>query len=286
MPALVHNTFRVSNAKQFKESFEEKTEHGVGGYIRSEDMTPGPSDAAEATSTVTAAPSLTNLNAIPHYALDDQMYLFIGRVSPWNPNDTVDGTVDPNINENNPPFPVDSIKDAHFNHWDDMIAAKKVNAGEVSHVIKRERTIEIQAGLRGWTTGTRYDGYDDRSAFLFYDDQLIHTVNSKFRIYKCIKQGIGKFRRVQNFNGVSGNTVYVWDHKSYQEPLNQVTAGGISQDYMILGDDNNDGYQWKYFYTIDAGEALKFVTTSYIPVQRVRKESGVITNNFSDQYSI
>ena len=157
MPALVHNTFRVSNAKQFKESFEEKTEHGVGGYIRSEDMTPGPSDAAEATSTVTAAPSLTNLNAIPHYALDDQMYLFIGRVSPWNPNDTVDGTVDPNINENNPPFPVDSIKDAHFNHWDDMIAAKKVNAGEVSHVIKRERTIEIQAGLRGWTTGTRYD---------------------------------------------------------------------------------------------------------------------------------
>ena len=203
MPALVHNTFRVSNAKQFKESFEEKSEHGVGGYIRIEDMTPG----LDGDLSVTSAPSVNNLNAIPYYALDDQMYLFIGRVSPWNPSDTPDGSIDPNLNENNPPFPVDSVKDSHFNHWDDMIAAKKVSDSEVSHVIKRERTIEIQSGLRNWTLGTRYDGYDDRSAFLFYDDMLIHTVNRRFRIYKCLKQGVGKFRKVENFNGVNGNTV-------------------------------------------------------------------------------
>jgi len=282
MPALVHNTFRVSNAKQFKESFEEKSEHGVGGYIRIEDMTPG----LDGDLSVTSAPSVNNLNAIPYYALDDQMYLFIGRVSPWNPSDTPDGSIDPNLNENNPPFPVDSVKDSHFNHWDDMIAAKKVSDSEVSHVIKRERTIEIQSGLRNWTLGTRYDGYDDRSAFLFYDDMLIHTVNRRFRIYKCLKQGVGKFRKVENFNGVNGNTVYLWDHKSYQEPLNFVTDGGISEDYMVLGDDDNDGYQWKYYYTIDAGEALKFVTTSYIPVRRIRKENGTIENDFSDQYTI
>ena len=31
-----------------------------------------------------------------------------------------------------------------------------------------------------------------------------------------------------------------------------------------------DGYVWKYMYTISAAEALKFVTTGYIPVKQIR----------------
>ena len=304
MPALVHTTFRVSNAKQFKESFEEKTEHGVGGYIPMSMMYIDP---------ITLEPSLTSnidtqakkdqVNNIPFYALDDQMYLFIGRVSAWNSRDTPDGSIDPNINENNPPYPVDSMKDAHFNHWDDMIAAKKVSAKEVSHVIKRERADEIKEGVRNWTRGMRYDTYDDRADNLFDDDIMIHTVNERFRVYKCIKQGVGRFVELQDAAfaaGVSGidseylDTVtdvtkpimYLWDHASYREPKNTIMESGVSEDFMTVGGDFQDGYQWKYYYTIDAGEALKFVTTSYIPVRTIRKENGSREDDFSDQWKV
>ena len=296
MPALVHTTFRVSNAKQFKESFEEKTEHGVGGYIPLANMNVDPA---------TGEPSLgSDLlqgdgNKIPFYALDDQMYLFIGRVSAWNAYDTTDGVPNPNINENAPPFPVDSMKDSHFNHWDDMIAAKKVSAKEVSHVIKRERADEIQEGVRNWKIGMRYDGYDDRADNLFDDDILIHTVNERFRVYKCMKQGVGRFQKYAhdpvNMNLASvypldmtykdGNdNLYIWNHNSFREPQTTITDSGLSEDFMTIGNEFNDGYQWKYYYTIDAGEALKFVTTSYIPVRTVRKENGERPIDYTDQY--
>ena len=307
MPALVHTTFRVSNAKQFKESFEEKSEHGVGGYIPRDMMnTPDPNNpqdiewnkAGSGMGELSPA-EFAAMRSIPYYALDDQMYLFIGRVSAWNQFDTQDGSSNPNINENAPPYPVDSMKDSHFNHWDDMIAAKKVSAGEVSHVIKRERADEIKEGIRNWTRGKRYDTYDDRADNLFDDDILIHTVNDRFRVYKCVKQGIGTWEITSGTNydsGVSGiNTNYhdgstkfvCWNHVSRRQPLaTNPENPGITEDFMEVGDTFNDGYQWKYYYTIDAGEALKFVTTSYIPVRTIRKENGQRIDDYSDQWKV
>ena len=143
MPALVHTTFRVSNAKQFKESFEEKKENGIGGYIPASLYT---ANSVTFEPELTSNVALADATRIPTYALDDQIFLFIGRVSRWteydDPANEVDGTINANLNENNPPFPVDSMKDSHFNHWDDMIAAKRVSDQEVSHVIKRERADE------------------------------------------------------------------------------------------------------------------------------------------------
>ncbi len=300
MPALVHTTFRVSNAKQFKESFEEKTEHGVGGYLPMSMMYIDPITLEPSLKqNIDTAAKIQQVNDIPFYALDDQMYLFIGRVSAWNSRDTPDGSIDPNINENNPPYPVDSMKDAHFNHWDDMIAAKKVSAKEVSHVIKRERADEIKEGVRNWTRGMRYDTYDDRADNLFDDDIMIHTVNERFRVYKCIKQGVGRFVELSDPafatapSGIDATQVdtatqkiWLWDHSSYREPKNTIMEAGVSEDFMTVGGDFQDGYQWKYYYTIDAGEALKFVTTSYIPVRTIRKENGSRVDDFSDQWKV
>ena len=305
MPALVHTTFRVSNAKQFKESFEEKKENGIGGYI--------PAFLYSANSTtfepeLTSSVALADATLIPTYALDDQIFLFIGRVSKWtqfdDPAYEVDGTTNPNLNENNPPFPVDSMKDSHFNHWDDMIAAKRVADTEVSHVIKRERADEIKSGVRNWKTGLRYDEYDSRDDTMFDDDMLIHTLNEKFRVYKCIKRGVGRFTKVDapvantitaDYKTVGSNTVYMWNYQSSREPLERDIScdppnGKWTEDFMRTGttqaDEFNDGYQWKYYYTIDAGQALKFVTTSYIPVKRLRKENGSIVDDSSDQYVV
>jgi len=304
MPALVHTTFRVSNAKQFKESFEEKKENGIGGYI--------PAFLYTANSTtfepeLTANVALADATLLPTYALDDQIFLFIGRVSKWTQYDDpafeVDGTTNPNLNENNPPFPVDSMKDSHFNHWDDMIAAKRVADSEVSHVIKRERADEIKSGVRGWKTGLRYDEYDSRDDTMFDDDMLIHTLNEKFRVYKCVKRGVGRFSSIEPpvANSImadyktAGNTVYMWNYQSSREPLERDIScdppnGKWTEDFMYTGTTQvekfNDGYQWKYYYTIDAAQALKFVTTSYIPVKRLRRENGSITDDSSDQYVV
>ena len=305
MPALVHTTFRVSNAKQFKESFEEKKENGIGGYIPASLYT---ANSVTFEPELTSNVALADATRIPTYALDDQIFLFIGRVSRWteydDPANEVDGTINANLNENNPPFPVDSMKDSHFNHWDDMIAAKRVSDQEVSHVIKRERADEIKAGVRNWKTGLRYDEFDSRDDTMFDDDMLIHTLNEKFRVYKCLKRGVGRFTKfdapvantIQADYKTAGNTVYLWNYQSSREPLERDIScdppnGNITEDFMTAGtagtpSEFNDGYQWKYFYTIDAGQALKFVTTSYIPVKRLRKENGSIVDDSSDQYVV
>jgi len=288
MPAKVHDSFRISNAKQFKESFHELAEHKVGLFL----STDSPYVTANtATGGYDIAPSVTlgTSDTIPTSALDDNMYLFIGRVTPWNewdnPKHIKDRTIqggfaDSTINENEPPHPIDSVKYGNFDHWDDMIAAKKVNGNDVSHVIKRERPIEIQAGQRGWTTTNRYDQYDDRAEGLYDDDMMLHTINERFRVFKCMKMGLGEFRQ----EVVAGANTYIWDHRSYDEPQNTNTSGQvISEDFMNA---TGDGYQWKFLYTISAGEALKFVTTSYIPVRTIRQANGVRPNDFTEQYEV
>ena len=288
MPALVHNSFRISNAKQFKESFQELAEFGIGKFVptnissMTKNTTTGEWDVN--TGTLTAA----ELDQIPSSALDDQIYLFIGRVTPWTSTDTPDGTPDPTIDENNPPDPVDSVKHGNFDHWDDMIAAKKVRGSDVSHVVKRERPNEIKSGYRGWVSANpkRYHEYDDRSAGLFDDDMMHHTINERFRVYKCMKRGIGRFANTGDT--LLAQSGWVWDHLSYVEPSTNIQTGGISDDYMVddVDGQRGDGYQWKFLYTIAAGEALKFVTTSYIPVRTIRKADGSRKNDYSDQWSV
>ena len=49
-----------------------------------------------------------------------------------------------------------------------------------------------------------------------------------------------------------------------------------------------DSYKWKFMYQISAARALKFVTPSYIPTQRVRKANNAIANttDSSFQYDV
>ena len=286
MPALVHNSFRISNAKQFKESFQELAEFGIGRFIPTSSFAMTANTTTGGWDVNPSAITSSDLDQIPSNALDDQIYLFIGRVTPWMSTDTPDGTPDPTIDENNPPDPLDSVKHGNFDHWDDMIAAKKVRGGDVSHVVKRERPTPIVEGVRGWETGLRYEEYDDRKANLFDDDTMHHTLNDRFRVYKCMKTGTGRFANTNQ--PLLGQGGWVWDHISYVEPSTNIQTGGISDDHMTDNVDGvvGDGYQWKFLYTIAAGEALKFVTTSYIPVRTIRKADGSHKNDYSDQWSV
>ena len=283
MPALVHNSFRISNAKQFKESFSELADFGIGAFVptSSSKVTKNPDGSYNIDPTATLAD--LQLSDVPVTALDDNIYLFIGRVTAWNQNDVPVGTApDPNINENEPPNPIDSVKYGNYGHWDDMIAAKKVRASDVSHVIKREIPSNTEKGIQEWTEGLTYDEYDDREPGLFDDSRMHHTVNSMFRVYKCIKRGIGEWKTTAITNSPGGKKSE-WTYTSKNMPAEKNTNAGISDDFMVP---NGDGYQWKFLYTIPAGEALKFVTTSYIPVRTIRQDNGYRFDDKSEQYEV
>ena len=104
MPALVTNKFRMFNAKQFRESFDED----LG-------MT-----------------TFANTVAGDTY-LESNMYLFIGGVQNWA---SVAGAAAADT-DTTPPTPTDSVSNTYYNPWKDMIAAKKIVSTDVTHCIPR-----------------------------------------------------------------------------------------------------------------------------------------------------
>ena len=204
MPAIVTNKFRIHNAKQFVEAFDEIS--------------------------ATSGAAITDTNGV----LNTNMYLFIGKVTAW-----ADDTA--------PPTPTDSVSNTVYNHWRDMIAAKKIGSTDVSHVAPRYN----------WTTGSNYFAYTHANNALF--DQQYYVMTDDYNVYKCLA------------NNNAGGT-------STTKPTGTGTT--------IIS--TADSYKWKFMYQISAARALKFVTPSYIPTQRVRKANGAVANttDSSFQYDV
>ena len=204
MPAIVTNKFRIHNAKQFVEAFDEIS--------------------------TTSGAAITDSSGL----LNTNMYLFIGKVTAWS-DDTA------------PPTPTDSVSNTVYNHWRDMIAAKKIGSTDVSHVCPRYN----------WTSGTNYFAYTHANNALF--DQTFYVMTADYNVYKCLS---------------NNNT----DGASTTKPT------GTGTSIVATG----DGYKWKFMYQISAARALKFVTPSYMPAQRVRKSNGAIANtsDSSFQYDV
>jgi len=135
-----------------------------------------------------------------------------------------------------PPSPTDTVENTEYAHWDDMILAKRCISGDVSHVVNRYN----------WTTGTVYDQFDSQDATLY--SKPFFVVTEDFNVYKCM----------YNNHGAQSTVM----------PSSINTSSGVSETTA-------DGYKWKYLYTITAADALKFITTSFVPVRRVR------TNDFA-----
>jgi len=132
-----------------------------------------------------------------------------------------------------PPSPTDTVENTEYGHWDDMILAKRCISGDVSHVVNRYN----------WTTGTVYDQFDSQDATLY--SKPFFVVTEDFNVYKCM----------YNNHGAQSTVM----------PSSINTSAGVSET-------TSDGYKWKYLYTITAADALKFITTSFVPVRRVRTD--------------
>ena len=202
MAALVTNKFRIHNAKQFIEAFDEVS--------------------------FTSGAAVTDSSGL----LNSNMYLFIGKVTGWS-------------DDASPPTPTDSVANTHYENWRDMIAAKKITASDVSHVIPR----------KNWTNNTNYFAYTDNTSTLFSQDFYVMT--GDYNVYKCLSNS------ETNSSGTTAST-------STTKP----TGTGTS----IIS--TADGYKWKFMYQIPASDALKFVTPNYIPVDKVRRSNGYLANTY------
>lgn len=141
----------------------------------------------------------------------------------------------------NTPDPVDSLNylDSYKNT---ILGVKKISSTDIIRVIPKIV----------WKTGTKYDMY--RHDYSRYNltpvtnytslvDSRYYVMNSEYRVYICINNGAAP----SNANlGVA----------SVNEPVHTSEVPEVE----------DDGYIWKYLYTITPGDFIKFDSTDYISV--------------------
>lgn len=177
---IITSHFRIHNAMQFAESFDE----------------PNPT----------------------------RYYFYIAKSYEWN-------------NEADPPTPSDTYQQTYYNQWRDMIAAKRIYASHVSHVVPRY----------DWESSTIYDQWDDTE-----DLMDVTTYRLPAHNYYALTDEYNVYKVIDN-NGYSASTV-------------KPTGTGTS----IIS--TSDGYRWKYMYTITAGEIINFLTHDYMPVKTLMSD--------------
>ena len=165
---------------------------------------------------------------------DSSMYAFVGLT---NSTDYKDDW------ESNVPGPIESFDNVN-DIWDTIVALKKVNSGDVKRVVPRIN----------WQSGITYDMYrhdisrnnlsNPSNKTSLYSSNY-YVMNSDFRVYICLRNGVDP----ENQEG----------KPSIDEPTFtdlEPRAAGTS----------GDGYIWKYLYTINPGDIVKFDSIFYIPV--------------------
>ena len=168
------------------------------------------------------------------------MYLGIGRPQAFATSTRGDGRTNNEGTDVAPLTPADNLNAQHF-PFDDLMAAKKISASDVTFAVPR----------RNWTTGTTYDIY--RHDYGEYatgtttaitanggastlHDSAFYVLTTARNVYKCLDN--------------DGNTA------STVEPT------GTSTTVLTTA----DGYKWKYMYTLTASQQANFLSTDFMAV--------------------
>lgn len=158
----------------------------------------------------------------------EQFKKSISELEPTNIYLTV-GRVSPWANDSNPPQANSST--AMFNDvWQQMTAAKLITGGDVRHGVKRT----------DWEPNTSYAMYHHCtcSIRLFDDEVNFFVLTPDYNVYKCLSN---------NYGGLS--TVM---------PTQTIVDAAVEEQ---------DGYIWKYMYTLTAEERIRFTTATHMPVR-------------------
>lgn len=150
------------------------------------------------------------------------------------------GKVLPWSSETTPETPQDT-QQYEYETRNNIISVKKISSTDVSFVVPRIN----------WTVNTVFDQFDDYSVSFPSDtgattlkDSKFYVLTNEFNVYKCLF----------NNNG------------------SQSTIEPTGTDVVPIS--TADGYIWKYLYTIPLSIRNRFLTDTYMPVQRS------VTNRF------
>ena len=171
----------------------------------------------------------------------NKVYMFVGRSKSWGSTDV-------------PPSgePIDSFEYAR-GVYADSVGFKRVDISDTALVVPRVDWIDPTKTTGG--VGRTYSMYKPdyaptkttaNGASRLYDSNF-YVMNSDFNVYKCL------------YNGQSPD--FPRGRPSLVEPTGTSTT--------IIETSDSPGvysYRWKYMYTIDADNILKFVTSEFIPV--------------------
>lgn len=133
-----------------------------------------------------------------------------------------------------------------YDVWRNMIGGKKITGNEIRHVIPRF----------DWTANTVYYAYDDLtdSRTLKNGTNQFYVITDQYHVYKCLANNYG-----------SNSTV---------QPTQVITSTHFQTE---------DGYIWRYMYTLDAAERARFTTTNFIPVRTVESDDNSTQYQVQDQ---
>jgi hypothetical protein len=175
---------------------------------------------------------------------NDSYYVWVGLTNPnrytgfardvnWDGGSGVTNGIVPN--------PVDNL-DYLTQYEDTLLFGKKVTSSNVRRVIKRV----------DWVRGKKYDMYRHDYSITnlspiakrarLYDSEY-YAMNSDYKVYICIE------------NGSSG--INTTGNQSLYEP----TFTDLEPSVAGTGE---DGYIWKYLFTVSPGDIVKFDSTEYI----------------------
>ena len=115
--------------------------------------------------------------------------------------------------------------------WENMFAMKKIDATDIVHSSPRNV----------WVSGTTYAEYDDQDTNL--ESKAYFVVSDNNNVYMCLKAG----------NGTS--------------VINPDIVGVLVSGVHAT---SSDGYIWKYMFTVPTADVTKFLTSSFIPVRRIK----------------
>ena len=137
-------------------------------------------------------------------------------------------------NDSSPDIANDSIYDQTI-LWNNMIAGKKITGNDLSHVVKRVN----------WEANTVYSYYDDKANNMFSDNVSFYVLTDEYNVYKCL-----------NNNNGANSTI-----KPTYIAFNSTTT-------------ESDGYIWKYMFTLNSKDKIRFLTNDWMPVRKITTDDG------------
>lgn len=141
-------------------------------------------------------------------------------------------TSDHTTHSNSTLQPLYDREKTYIDAYRNMIFGKRVTSADVKLMI---RNIP-------YVSNTVYTMYDDSNELILSQDYyVIVNATSNYHVYKCLDNNSNGYSTVEpNFAHISGSNTYVYE--------------------------TSDGYRWKYMYTVDSANVVKFETTNYFPL--------------------